>query len=334
MTLSIDQIISNVANVIYMAKIDRKITTSESKAIEEIVKNYGAKKSDFNKANKLADTKDFQINLNGNYSDKVKNLEEIIYVALIDGNLEQYEKTKILEAARDIFISETQLNIIISEVNNIIESTIVDKKCNNCNSLISDDAKYCPQCGCPVSDSLNASSIALTYEIPHNGIAIEFAESTAASFADAVMEQQKAPINKTCKKGKKTWYLAAWPDISVIEAMNLAGNLKGLRNRKIYINGETQKWDEVFGFSYCADQRSMAYNPTKYCFGLDENRFNIWGCTQSRMDWNEWSNWFSFGVFEKTGILRNQITFKFNKEKIEHELRNNLFRCKYCLYKI
>jgi hypothetical protein len=50
------------------------------------------------------------------------------------------------------------------------------------------------------------------------------------------------------------------------------------------------------------------------------------------MDWNEWSNWFSFGEFEKKGLLKNQISFKFNKDKIRHELKNNLFRCKYCPY--
>ena len=330
MFLSNDQLITYLSNIIYVARIDGKITASETQAIEEIQKRIGAKKSDFNKASQKAESPDFKIKLVGHFSDKIKNLEDIIYVSLIDGELDENEKSFFIEAASDLKISAEQIDIIMNDVKNYLDSQSNVKICANCNSNIDSNAKFCPECGTPVSDATVEPSINVSYEIPSIGISIEFAESTSAGFADAVSEQSNAPINQICVKGKKNWYLANWPEKDFNKPLKLIDSLKGMRNRKVYVDGEEQRWDDIWGYTWCAEQRNSAYKPIEYCFGLDENRFNIWGCKQSRMDWSDWSNWFTYGNFEKVGLLKNQVVFKFNKEKIKHELSTNLFKCKYC----
>lgn len=330
MVLTNDQWITYLSNIIYVVRIDGKITTSETIAIEEIQKRIGAKKSDLNKASQKAESPDFKIKLVGHFSDKIKNLEDIIYVSLIDGELDENEKLLFIEAASDLKINPEQIDIIISDVKNYLDSKRNSKICANCNSNIDLTARFCPECGAPVSDVTIEPSINLSYEIPSIGITIEFAESTSAGFTDAVSEQRNAPINQVCVKGKKNWYLANWPEKNFIKPLELIDSLKGMRNRKVYVDGAEQKWDDIWGFIWCAEQRNSAYKPIEYCFGLDENRFNIWGCKQSRMDWSDWSNWFTYGNFEKVGLLKNQVIFRFNKEKIKHELSTNLFKCKYC----
>jgi len=313
-----------------MARVDGKITSSEAQTIEEIQKRFVIKKSDFNKASQLAEQSDFRIKLVGHFSDKIKNLEDIIYVSLIDGELNENEKLILTEAINELRISDEQIDIIINDVKSYLDSQNISKVCANCNSNINPNAKFCPECGTLVSITSPEPSVNISYEIPKIGFTIEFAESTAAGFADAVIEQRNAPFNNTCQKAKKTWYLASWLSNDISKSLKLVEYLKGMRNRKVYFDGEEQRWDDIYGFTWCAEQRNSAYKPIEYCFGLDENRFNIWGCKQSRMDWAEWSNWFSYGSFEKVGLLKTQVVFKFNKEKIKHELTTNIFKCKYC----
>jgi hypothetical protein len=114
--------------------------------------------------------------------------------------------------------------------------------------------------------------------------------------------------------------------------MRVAKALSGIRNRAVYHNGQQLDWDEVFGFVWCANQRDLAYKPVEYCFGKDENRINPWGCKQARMDWTEWSNWFSLGRWERQGIMSKRNVWVFDKERIRHSLATNIHRFRFCPY--
>ena len=48
------------------------------------------------------------------------------------------------------------------------------------------------------------------------------------------------------------------------------------------------------------------------------------------MDWTEWATWFSYGRFEKQGLLRGTYIWVFDKSRIKHELMTNLHRVRYC----
>jgi uncharacterized tellurite resistance protein B-like protein len=321
-----------LASLVSVARIDGSVSPKESDAIERIQKRMGAKKTELNKAMKLAERDDYKIQPIGHFADKVQNLEDLFYVSAVDGEIHAQEKTIIVNFATDIGVTKDQLNLIMGDIKRLITSGTARSSCPACGAEVPVNARFCATCGAAVSVADSEKAVSVSYEIPSSGVTIEFAESTAAGFADAVKIAGSASSNATCVKGKKTWYLASWPIEDIEEAIKLTECLKGMRNRKVYVDGTESRWDEVFGFVWCAQARNTAYRPIEYCCGLDEKRLNIWGCRQAHMDWTDWADWFSYGSYKKGGLLKNQPIFVFDKNRIRHEIETNLFRCRYCPY--
>jgi len=282
------------------------------------------------KADALAQSEGFIPTAVGSFSSRIANLEDMMLVSLIDGALDQAEKSAVLMFAKKVGVTNDQLQQILSEVKASLASSSAMRACPKCSAKVQRDAKFCPECGGSLELTDKAAAVAVEYDIPENGIAIEFAESTASGFVDAVRKAKGAPKNAECIKGKKTWYMASWPKDQIEDAAKLVNDLKGMRNRKVWVDGKESRWDEVFGFTWCSEQRNTAYRPLEYCFGVDEKRLNLWGCKNSRMDWTTWSDWFSFGSFKKGGLLKSGHTFVFDKERIRHELESNLYRFRFC----
>lgn len=203
------------------------------------------------------------------------------------------------------------------------------KTCPSCKIKVPDNAKFCLECGSnlvtpatPIKKEENQE-----FKVPGKGITIQFAESTAAMFETALSyAKESAPSYQEIKVKKKSWHYATWPQDQMIGAARLAENLKGLRNRKVYIEGKETPWKEVFNFLWCIQSRKQAYRPNEYCFGLDDGSVNIWGCVNSNMEWKDWAKWFSYGTF------KNKTKFVFDKGRIRHELENNLYKYRYCPY--
>jgi uncharacterized tellurite resistance protein B-like protein len=332
MILNNEQKVDYLANVIGLARADGKISPQETEAIAIVQKAISARKTELNKAYKNVEIDGFAPQKVGFWSDQIKNLEHMIYVSLIDGEIDGVEKQYILKFAKKVKINQDQLNIIISDVKGSISKSSQEITCQKCNARIDSKAKFCPECGHSVNESISKQSISVSYNIPKTGVAIEFAESTAAGFALSVKIMKKAVISKECIKGKKKWYLAGWPNDKIVDALELVENLKGMRNRKVYVDGNESQWNDVFGFAQCANSRKSAYRPNEYCFGMDEKRLNIWGCKRARMDWNDWADWFSYGSFKKSGVLAKSSVFEFDKKRIKHELETNLYSCRLCPY--
>jgi uncharacterized tellurite resistance protein B-like protein len=330
MILSEEQKTLYLANVIHLARADSVLSPEETETLETVQKAIGARKTELNKAHKLAERDDFQPQPVGHWTDKIKNLEHMLYVAMVDGRIGEQEKAVALAFAKQVSISQEQLNLILKDVTTLVRSAPAQARCPACQTGIDPAAKFCPECGAAIGADAGAGATVVSYDIPARGVAIEFAESTAAGFGDALRDQQAAPVNATCVKAKKTWYLAAWPTEQVGEALSLATNLKGIRNRKVHVDGQEARWDDVFGFAWCAQARQNAYRPNEYCFGLDEKRFNLWGCKQARMDWNAWADWLGYGEYRKSGPLGGRYVFVFDKARIRHELEAALYACRFC----
>ena len=330
MKLSDEEKITYLANLVAISRVDGSVSPNETHAIEAAQKRIGATKTVLRKAGMLAQSDGFSPSVVGSFSVRIANLEDMMSVSLADGVLDQAEKPVVLTFAKSVGITNAQMRLILSEVRASLKSDDATRACPNCSAKVPRAAKFCPECGGSLEVSDKAAAVAVEYSIPSKGVAVEFAESTASGFVDAVRKAKLAPKNSECVNGKKIWYMAAWPKDQIADAANLVEDLKGMRNRKVWVDGKESRWDDVFGFTWCSERRNIAYRPLEYCFGVDEKRLNIWGCKNARMDWAKWSEWFSYGTFKKGSLLKSGHVFAFDKKRIRHELETNLYRFRFC----
>jgi hypothetical protein len=315
-----------LANIILVAQADGKLSASELGQLEAIRAELKFKKGDFNAALKLVEQGNHKLTPVGSFADQVKNLELILRVAYADEDVGEAELSLLDSFVKAVGIYPDQLEKLRGEA--LASMKKEPKMCPACGASAEPDALFCPKCGSSLTVTDEPIKVELT--IPSSGLAIEFAESTAASFPKALESAKATNGFLSYQKNKKTWYLAVYPSGNLKEAMSLVESLSGIRNRRVYLDGLEKSWDEMFGFAWCAAQRATAYRPMEYCFGKDENRLNPWGCKQTRMEWTEWANWFCYGQWEKGGVLGGKIQWRFDRERIRHELATNLFRYRFC----
>lgn len=315
-----------LANIVLVARAKGKLSASELGQLESIRTELKAKKSDFNAAIRLVEQGNHKLTSVGTFADQVRNLELMLRVAYADDDLSEAEVALASDFCKAVGIYPDQFERLRAEV--LASLTKQGKVCPSCGTAADAEAHFCPKCGSSLTREDEAGQIEMA--IPSKGLAIEFAESTAAGFPKALELAKASGGFQSCQKSKKTWYLAVYPSGSLSDALLLVESLSGIRNRRLYIDGEERPWDEVFGFAWCAAQRATAYRPAEYCFGKDENRLNPWGCKQARMDWAEWANWFCYGRWEKASVFGGKVRWRFDKDRIRHELATNLFRYRFC----
>ncbi len=300
----IADVVPFLANILLLAHADGKLSAAESGQLEAIRKEMKFKKSDYSEAVRLVEQGEYKLSLVGSFADQVKNLELMLQVAYADAHLDKREASLIRDYCKSIGIKQDQLNRLQKEV------------------LVSLNQQG--------NFDTDIKGIQVHFEIPTRGLAIEFAESTAASFPKAMSIAKSLEGYQDCLKAKKKWHLAVYPSGHILEALPLAECLNGLRNRSVYIDGNAENWEEVFGFVRCASERTNAYRPVEYCFGKDENRLNPWGCKQAQMDWTGWADWFCCGKWEKLSPLGKEFQWRFDKKRIKHQLNSNLHRFRFC----
>ena len=90
----------------------------------------------------------------------------------------------------------------------------------------------------------------------------------------------------------------------------------------------------AFHFLDCAKARNGAYEPDKYCFGMDNDgeKLNPWGCRLFGMNWSEWNrdpDWLTFGRWEGSG---RRLCWRFDKPHIFHQIRQGRNKVGLCPY--
>jgi len=161
---------------------------------------------------------------------------------------------------------------------------------------------------------------------PANGITVEFPYSTSQSFDFAVEAAQKFPTFKKYGQDKKAIYRVNVDPKDVNSLIELLEHLKGWRKRTVYVDGEKVTWDSVFSFGWCYEKKKACFKPDYYCFGFEnEWEFNVWGCVRANLPFIDNAPWFCWGQW-----LGNNGDWKFDKERILHELQKNLFQYRYC----
>lgn len=315
-----------LANIALVAHADGKLSSSELGQLEAIRAEFKIKKSDFAAAIRSVEQGTHRLTPVGTFADQVKNLELILRVAYSDDDLDATEAALVTDFCKTLGLYQDQFDKLCAQV--LASLKQAGKLCAACGASAASDARFCPGCGTSLSSE--EAAVQLQFQIPPAGLSIEFAESTAASFPRALELATATAGFQSCQKNRKSWYLAAFPSGSVTDALPLADALAGVRNRRLYLDGQERPWDSVFGFSACATLRAAAYRPHVYCFGAEKSRLNPWGCQLAGMEWTEWGDWFSYGSWEKAGILGTKLHWRFDKPRIRHELNIALESCRYC----
>jgi uncharacterized tellurite resistance protein B-like protein len=104
-----------LANIYYLAGADGSFEVEEDYLLQDIAKGIGAGYLETRKALDLAQQKDFEIKLPVRFSEKIRNLEDMMFVAMSDKKLHQMEKKIIVAFAKQLDISQEQLDLVREE---------------------------------------------------------------------------------------------------------------------------------------------------------------------------------------------------------------------------
>ena len=242
-----------MANILAVARSNNIIGDAQRTCIDKICSDIGGKKADMKAAEKLAESAEYIPKPVGRLSDKVSNIEDMIYVALADGNLEEAEIDAIIPFINLVGLSQDIVDLMVAEGQARVAEKETAAICPSCGATAGGGAKFCPACGTAIAAlSGSEESVQVEFNYPQSGISIEFAESSSANFGAAMEIAKTAPDFQVCERSRKQWYLATWPEEQITDVLSLTEALKGLRNRKAYVDGEVVQWDEIFGFSSVA----------------------------------------------------------------------------------
>jgi len=142
-----EDMVPYLANVAFVSVADGAFSPNEAKAIDSIRKEIGAGEQELTEALNIVARGGHKISSVGRFSDKVRNLEDMIFVSLADGNLDKKEKPEILSFAKAIGISQTQLTQLLSEAKLRAKSQSGQIICPSCSKEIPPESKFCPFCG-------------------------------------------------------------------------------------------------------------------------------------------------------------------------------------------
>lgn len=107
--------IEYLANLFYVARLDGRVDSNEDALAEEMARGIRAGYLETRKAVDLSATSDYAIGIPNRFSDCVRNLEDMIHMAYLSDGLDADEKKIIIEFARNIGVTQTQLERIRKE---------------------------------------------------------------------------------------------------------------------------------------------------------------------------------------------------------------------------
>lgn len=140
-------LITYLANIVLVSRVDGAVHPLEQEAMENICRSIGASESELDSAVKIVEAGDHKPKPVGRFSDKVRNLEDMIYLSVSDEQLPASQKRIILSFAKKIKLEQAQINEILSESKQRIRLQKGEITCSACGKEIPPGSKFCPFCG-------------------------------------------------------------------------------------------------------------------------------------------------------------------------------------------
>ena len=312
------------ANVVAVIASDNVLHPLELAQCELIKKHYKYTKTEWGKGEKLAATPGYVPKPTGTFADQVANVEAMLRVAYADGEAAVSEQTIIMDFCQIIGITQEQLDSLNADVvNDVLHDPIT---CPTCGVELMSGVAFCSACGARIANS----GVKTEFDIPKEGLAISFCESTAASFAEAIALAKETDGFQEIERSKKKWYLATFARDDM-RWRKMVEWVSAIRNREVFENGEKRDWYDFFSWKMmdCLKRRDAAYDKEVHCFctsdgsdGSGSRDFNPWGCSRLYMSWTGYgSSWLRMGHWEKR--MMGGAYWVFDKDRMRHAYIEN-----------
>jgi uncharacterized tellurite resistance protein B-like protein len=144
------ELVRYLANLIMVAKADGSMREEEQEVIVWAFEEIHARETDFEEANTITENGGYQATPVGRYSERIRNLEDMIFVALSDSALSDPEKKLIRSFARAIGAKREQIDTIVSEAIARFRTYKATMTCPNCRYEIPAAWRFCSECGTAV----------------------------------------------------------------------------------------------------------------------------------------------------------------------------------------
>ena len=147
-----DLMITYLANIIKISQLDGSLHPGQQEVIGKICQQLDAEENDLAEAIEAVANGGHILTPVGRFSDKIRNLEDMLLVAMIDGELNPSEKDEILAFVKKISLTRDQVRTMLSETRVKIDLQQATVKCARCDAALTPESKFCTACGCKVGD--------------------------------------------------------------------------------------------------------------------------------------------------------------------------------------
>lgn len=197
-------------------------------------------------------------------------------------------------------------------------------ECDKCKGIFSDEFKFCPHCGDPVTENDRPVSDVSSSNVSE--AVLTFGYSKSASYQKAVDIVKKIPSYTETGEEKDITHSVKLPVTEIELLLNLYDIVGNWKSARLLINNiQRSKSDLVYYGLGCYQSRLKAYDQISYCFGDNQHEYNIWGCKRLAMPLSEWGGgWLSMGIMDQNGI------WHFDKDRLKHEIILKLHENELC----
>lgn len=144
--ISSDLLVFYLANIIKMSQTDGKLNPKAQSALKEVCKRLLVDNKTLKAAAGAVSGGGHVLMPVGRFSDKVRNLEDMLYVALVDGEFSEAEREEIQGFVEKIDVTEQQVQTILMETKIKLDLQMVATECSQCGTNLPPGVKVCPVC--------------------------------------------------------------------------------------------------------------------------------------------------------------------------------------------
>lgn len=136
-----------LGNVVHVAGVDGEVSPREGEAIEQVRRELGAQEDELAAALRAVARGEHNLAVVGRLSERIRNLEDMLFVAVCDRRFSGEERPEVMGFAREVGVSQAQLNTVVKEAKERLSSGVSTGNCPSCGKPVPSESKFCPGCG-------------------------------------------------------------------------------------------------------------------------------------------------------------------------------------------